>query len=122
MSDDDRRLRMKGAAWGTTIGIVATDAALSPAQARRLAILGQDGVARAVWPAHLAGDGDTIFGVSTGARPLGEQAAAFAEICLGATMVTARAIARGVFEAQSSKQPGEQDSWQARFSGLRRPA
>jgi L-aminopeptidase/D-esterase-like protein len=110
---DDLRLRMKTPAWGTTIGIVATDAALTVIQAKRLAILGQDGVARAVLPAHLAGDGDTMFAVSTSARALGDHAEIFAEICLAATLVTARAIARGVFEARSSGH--EQEAWRVRF-------
>ncbi len=50
----------------TTIGIVATDAPLSVAQAQRLALMAHDGYARALHPVHAPFDGDVIFGVSTG--------------------------------------------------------
>jgi L-aminopeptidase/D-esterase-like protein len=112
---EDLQLRMKPRAWGTTIGIVATDAALTAQQAHRLAIAGQDGVARAVLPAHLAGDGDIIFAAATATRPPVTSMEHLSELCLAATLVTARAIARGIFEARSSGLPGEQDSWRARF-------
>jgi L-aminopeptidase/D-esterase-like protein len=51
----------------TTIGVVATDAALTPAEATKLAQVAHDGLARAVRPAHLMNDGDAIFAISTGA-------------------------------------------------------
>jgi putative pantetheine hydrolase len=54
----------------TTIGVVATDAALSRPEAGRLAQSAHDGLARAVRPAHLLTDGDTVFGMATGALPL----------------------------------------------------
>jgi L-aminopeptidase/D-esterase-like protein len=53
----------------TAIAVVATDAALSKAQAARLATMAQDGIARAIWPSHAPMDGDTVFAVATGARP-----------------------------------------------------
>lgn len=113
----DLRLRMKPPThWGgTTIGLVATDAALTPALAKRLAILAQDGVARAVLPAHLPRDGDAIFGISTGARPLRGETEEISELCLAATLVTARAVARGVFEARSRNRDGEQPDWHGKF-------
>ena len=115
-SKDALRLRVKpAAALGTTIGIVATDARLSAQQARRLAILAQDGVARAVLPAHLPRDGDTVFGVSTGARPLAGGDAELSGLCLAATLVMARAVARGVFEARSLGRASEQSCWHGRF-------
>ncbi|GAB3078373.1 P1 family peptidase [Corynebacterium aquatimens] len=49
----------------TTIGVVATNAPLAPAQLKRLAMTGHDGIARAVRPAHSPLDGDTLFAVST---------------------------------------------------------
>jgi L-aminopeptidase/D-esterase-like protein len=52
----------------TTLGVVATNARLTKAQATRLAQMAQDGIARAVVPAHTPYDGDTIFAVATGTR------------------------------------------------------
>ncbi len=54
------------AALNTTIGVVATSAHLDKAQSQRLATSAHDGLARAVRPAHLMRDGDTVFGVATG--------------------------------------------------------
>lgn len=56
----------------TTIGIVATDAALTKAECQKLAAVSHDGLARAIRPAHSMNDGDTIFGLSTGGHPLAE--------------------------------------------------
>ncbi|MDK8890160.1 P1 family peptidase [Corynebacterium macclintockiae] len=50
----------------TTIGVVATDAPLTKAQAKRLALAGHDGIARAIRPAHMPMDGDTLFALATG--------------------------------------------------------
>ena len=68
---DAARLRVKGAASpreSTTLAVIATDAALSKAQAKRLAIMAHDGFARALWPAHTPHDGDIVFALATGAR------------------------------------------------------
>jgi putative pantetheine hydrolase len=54
----------------TTLAVVATDARLDPARTTRLAAGAQDGIARAINPAHLLVDGDTVFGLATGERPL----------------------------------------------------
>jgi L-aminopeptidase/D-esterase-like protein len=51
----------------TTIGVVATDAVLSKTQARRLAIMAHDGLARVIHPVHTPLDGDTLFALATGA-------------------------------------------------------
>lgn len=51
----------------TTIGVIATDAPVTKAQAERLAMAAHDGLARAIRPAHLPMDGDTFFALSTGA-------------------------------------------------------
>ncbi|MFT3662952.1 MAG: P1 family peptidase [Gordonia sp. (in: high G+C Gram-positive bacteria)] len=59
-------LGAKGTPLNTTIGVVATDAALPVAAARRLAMAGHDGLARAIRPAHSPLDGDTLFAVATG--------------------------------------------------------
>jgi L-aminopeptidase/D-esterase-like protein len=52
----------------TTIGVVATNAALTKAQATKVAQMAQDGLARAIVPAHTTGDGDAIFALATGTR------------------------------------------------------
>ncbi|WP_120634747.1 P1 family peptidase [Ruegeria sp. EL01] len=82
----------------TTIAIVATDAALSKPQCHRLAVAAHDGIARAILPAHTPGDGDLVFGVSTGARPL-ETEAELSAIGHAASLCLSRAIARAVYLA-----------------------
>jgi L-aminopeptidase/D-esterase-like protein len=59
------------AAFGrnTTLGIVATNATLTKAQATKMAQMAQDGLARTISPAHTMDDGDTIFALATGSRP-----------------------------------------------------
>lgn len=57
-----------GALENTTIGVVATNASLTKLQATKLAQMAHDGYARAIYPAHLSVDGDTIFALSTGTR------------------------------------------------------
>ncbi|QKW51932.1 P1 family peptidase [Streptomyces buecherae] len=59
----------------TTLAVVATDATLSRAQAQKLAGTAHDGLARAVRPVHLLSDGDTVFALATGERPLVGRAA-----------------------------------------------
>ena len=55
------------AGMATTIGVVATDAALSKAQANKLATMAHDGLARCIDPVHTMADGDTLFALATGA-------------------------------------------------------
>lgn len=50
----------------TTIGVVATNAKLTKAQAARMALMADDGLARALFPSHTLGDGDTVFALATG--------------------------------------------------------
>jgi L-aminopeptidase/D-esterase-like protein len=54
----------------TTLAVVATDAALTKAQARKVAAMAHDGLARAIKPIHTMFDGDTIFALSTGSLPV----------------------------------------------------
>ncbi|MCX4906262.1 P1 family peptidase [Streptomyces sp. NBC_00878] len=91
----------------TTLAVVATDADLSKAQAQKLAGTAHDGIARAVRPVHLLHDGDTVFTLATGARPLAEEdPLALNEIlAAGADLVT-RAIVRAVLAAESVEGPG----------------
>ncbi|MEQ8268432.1 MAG: P1 family peptidase [Parvibaculum sp.] len=97
----------------TSIGIVATNADLTPVEARRVAIMAQDGLARAVRPIHTPVDGDTIFVLATGTRPLGPEARYRAVAGLGALAAdcVARAMARGVYEAETL---GAATAWRAR--------
>lgn len=58
----------------TTIGVVLTDATLTKAQARKVAAVAHDGLARAVAPVHSMVDGDTVFCLASGRRPLADDA------------------------------------------------
>ena len=86
-------------ARNTTIACVATDAILTPAQARRMAVMAQAGLARAIRPVFAPFDGDVVFALATGRRPLDPDTATFDLARLGALAadVLARAVARGVF-------------------------
>lgn len=109
-------LHIKGeSAENTTIGIVATDAALSKAEAKRLAIMAHDGMARALRPAHAAMDGDTIFSAATGTAPSAPTLRDKTEIGLCAADCLARAIARAVYEASPLEFPGALPSWRTKF-------
>ena len=101
--ESDRLPLKRHAAPGgnTTIGVVASDLALSKAQAKRLATVAHDGFAHALWPAHTPMDGDLMFALATGARPV-PGPAVLCELGAAAAAVTARAIARGVWEAVAS--------------------
>lgn len=86
----------------TTICVVATNAALSPAQAQRIAIMAHDGFARAVRPAHTPFDGDSIFCLATGQGALPEpDASSLTLIGSLAADCVARALSRGVYAAES---------------------
>jgi L-aminopeptidase/D-esterase-like protein len=69
---DARKLLRSGAlarqapGQNTTIGLVATNARLTKAQANRMALMADDGFARAIAPSHTSGDGDTVFALATG--------------------------------------------------------
>ncbi|MFD5494808.1 P1 family peptidase [Streptomyces sp. GDS52] len=90
----------------TTLAVVATDADLSKAQAQKLAGTAHDGIARAVRPVHLLNDGDTVFALATGTRPLDAAPLALnAILAAGADLVT-RAIVRAVRAAESVDGPG----------------
>lgn len=88
-----------GPGENTTIAIVATDAALTKAQAKRLALAAHDGMARALRPSHALLDGDLVFAASTGKRPLGPSPYELSALGVTAADVLARAIARGIYEA-----------------------
>lgn len=82
----------------TTIGVVAVNATLTQAQARRVAIMAQDGYARAIRPVHGPTDGDVLFVLATGGVRI-DGPLALTRIGAIAADCVARAVARGVFEA-----------------------
>ena len=115
-TEGDTALRLKQPQQpGTTIGLVATDARLTKAQAKRLAIMAHDGLARAVLPAHAPGDGDTIFAAAAGVRVMADANAELTALGHAAAQVFARAVAIGVFSATSLPYPHAQRCWADRF-------
>jgi L-aminopeptidase/D-esterase-like protein len=86
----------------TTIAIIATDAILTKAQAKRLAVMAHDGMARAIYPSHTPFDGDLVFGLATERIALTERSQ-FAALGVAAANVLSRAIARGVHSAVSER-------------------
>jgi L-aminopeptidase/D-esterase-like protein len=113
---EQRRLSWKGAPQpGTTIALVATDAALPKPMTKRLAIAAHGGLAKALSLSHALFDGDTVFAAATGRRPLSEPEDDVIAICATAANCLARAIARGVYEATALPFPGAQPAWRDRF-------
>ncbi len=91
-----------GARQNTTLACVATDVALDADDMKRVTIMAQDGLARAIRPVHCPFDGDVVFGLSTASLNLPDtpkRPYLIARIGAAAADVVARAIARGVFEA-----------------------
>jgi len=87
----------------TTIGIIATDAELTKAQATRISTAAHDGIARSIFPSHTPFDGDLIFCVSTGAKALTNPTIDTMNIGNAAAHCVARAIARAVYYATPEK-------------------
>ncbi|MBB44656.1 MAG: peptidase T4, partial [Rhodospirillaceae bacterium] len=85
----------------TTLAVIGTDAKLTKAQARRLAIIAQDGLGRAIRPAHTPFDGDTVFTIATGRQNLENPIRDLSLLGGYASNSLSRAIARAVYEAQS---------------------
>ncbi len=100
----------------TTLAVVATDATLNKAQAKRLAVMAQVGFARAIYPVHTPLDGDMVFAAATARRPPPDPIHGLAELGTAAADVLARATARAVFEATSLGLTGAQPAWRDRFS------
>ncbi len=96
----------------TTIACVATDVSLDKAQAKRLAIAAHAGLARGLRLSHAAMDGDTVFSLSTGRRPLGAGLHDIIEIGAVAADCLARAIGRAIYEAAVPPPgPGGNSRW-----------
>src|SRR4051812_17350354 len=114
---DALNFRSKGAPGAnTTLAVVATDAKLTKAQCKRLAVMAQTGLARAIYPVHTPLDGDVVFAAAMGDRPLADPVLALSELGMLAANVLARAIARGVYEATALPFPGALPAWQDRFA------
>lgn len=96
----------------TTLATVATDAKLNKPQARRVAIMAQDGMARAMRWVHSPYDGDSVFVLSTGKRELSDPDHALSILGMLAADCVTRAIARGVYEAESL---GDKESYRSRY-------
>jgi L-aminopeptidase/D-esterase-like protein len=99
----------------TTIALVATDAVLTKAQAKRLAVMAGAGFAIAIHPVFTPLDGDLVFAAATGKRALSDPLRDLAKLGAIAAQCLARAIARGVYEAQSLGFPGAVPSWKDKF-------
>ncbi len=102
---DTRRAILRGelpkpllAGTNTTLGVIATDAVITKLQARKLAQMGHDGLARSINPVHTMSDGDTLFALGTGraGKSLGMMV-----LATMAAEATARAVVRAVLAARS---------------------
>ncbi|MEP7030265.1 MAG: P1 family peptidase, partial [Pseudolabrys sp.] len=114
---DALTLRSKGGAReNTTLAVIATNAKLTKAQCKRLAIMAQTGMARAIYPVHTPLDGDVVFAASCGQTALPDPLRSLTELGMVAANVLARAIARGVYEATALPFPGALPSWKDKFS------
>lgn len=98
-SFESRKLTAMSEGANTTIAIVATDALLSKAQCKRVAMMAHDGIGRACVPAHSPGDGDLVFAMSTDEHVLETPDRDLAMIGHAAALCLTRAIARGVYHA-----------------------
>jgi len=101
---DSRRALLKGEGpkpllkgTNTTIGVIATDAPITKAQATRLATMAHDGLARAINPVHTMSDGDTLFVLGTGRA---KESPGMMVLGTMAAEVTARAVVRAIRAAE----------------------
>ncbi|WP_395813466.1 P1 family peptidase [Devosia sp.] len=98
----------------TTIAIVATDAVLSKAQAKRMAVAAQDGIARSASPSHTPVDGDLVFSVATGDKPILDPILDVIHLGHAASVCLARAMARAIYLATPA--PGDiVPTWQQKW-------
>lgn len=118
------RIRALRPGRATTIGVIATDAALGKADCQKLAGVGHDGLARGISPVHTAYDGDTLFAMSTGTAP-GPDRLGTLELQAAAADCVTRAIGHAVLAATSVDRSGDGGavlrSWRDTFpSAVRR--
>jgi D-aminopeptidase len=115
---DALAIRFKGQpvqATATTIALVATDARLTKAECKRLAIMANDGLGRALRPVHAPSDGDTVFAAATARIETAMDPLLLTEIGAAAADCLARAVARGVYEAKALPYPKAVPDWKQRF-------
>ncbi len=125
VTEEDRRLAWKGGpapgasavGTATTLALIATDAVLTKAQCKRLAINGHTGIAKAQRFSHAPLDGDAVFASATGATPLEDEVGQMIELCAVASDCVARAIARAVYEATALPCDPEHPAWRDIFGG-----
>ncbi|SDR62611.1 L-aminopeptidase/D-esterase [Rhizobiales bacterium GAS113] len=118
LGEQDLKLAYKGAAeFATTIALVATDAVLTKAQAKRLAVVAQGGLSKGLRLAHALSDGDMVFAAATGRNPLRDSLRELIEIGATASDCLARAVARGVYEATALPFAGALPAWRDKFGG-----
>lgn len=118
-SPDMLAMRLKGAPVttaieSTTLAVVVTDAILTKPQAKRLAMIAQTGFARAIYPVHAPLDGDVVFAAATGVKPI-DPLIGLTELGALAANVVARAIARGIYEAEALPFAGALPAWKQKF-------
>lgn len=118
-TEDMLLMRIKGgpaasSRENTTIGAVVTDAVLTKAQAKRLAMIAHTGFARAIYPVHAPLDGDVLFAAATCEKPI-EPLVGLTELGMVAANVVARAIASGVYNASALPFPGALPAWKDKF-------
>jgi L-aminopeptidase/D-esterase-like protein len=104
----------------TTIAIVATDAALTKSQLKRLAVAAQDGIARAMSPSHALVDGDIVFALSTGEKPAGDSIFDVMHLGHAAAVCLSRAIARAIYEATPAPRD-TQPTWREKWGKSAKP-
>jgi L-aminopeptidase/D-esterase-like protein len=104
---DSRRAILRGepplpllAGTNTTIGVIATDAVITKAQATRLATMAHDGLARSINPVHTLSDGDTLFMLGTGRAKVSPGMMVLGTM---AAEATARAVIRAVRSAEAMR-------------------
>jgi L-aminopeptidase/D-esterase-like protein len=100
----------------TTLGVVATDATLTKAEAKRLAVMAQVGLARALYPIHTPLDGDVVFAVATARKTTPAPLIGLAALGTIAANCLARAVARGVYAATALPFAGALPAWHDRFA------
>jgi D-aminopeptidase len=98
---DSRKMHAMSLRENTTIAIVATDSALTKSQCQRVAVAAHDGIGRATVPAHTPHDGDLVFALGTGGKPVGNVML----IGHAAALCLSRAIARAIYNA--TPHPGD---------------